>query len=114
MAVIDGGCSPPGPPATVRVTGITADARPLDATFTRPVQDPVTPCGFTVRVRVAGVVPDVGVAERKLLHVVSEIDTVNGDAPAVLARVIVWLSGPGPAPPPGPPPPEFTVNDAGF
>jgi hypothetical protein len=68
------------------VTGTVADARPLEAILRRPVQgSPVPFDGLALTVSLAGAVPETGVTERKLLHVVSEMVTVNGEEPAVLA-----------------------------
>src|SRR5450759_2097771 len=83
-------------------TGTVAEATPLG--------------GLAVTVRMAGVVPESGDTERKLLHVVSEILAANGEAPAVLARarVCVCAVTAPPGAPGAPAPKEVRVSDAGF
>jgi hypothetical protein len=93
------------------VTGMTAAARPLEATLMFPVQVLLVPDVATLTVRVAGVLPETGVTERKFEHVVPVTVTVKGEVPAVEAMAIVWVVM---AAAPAPPPVEVRLREAGL
>ena len=95
------------------MTEIAAEDSPLEERSIRPEQAPWAPCKLALTVKVAGVVPAVGVTEKKLLQAPPETVAVNGDDPAVLATKIVWVSA-FPAPPGPPPPPTVQVREGGF
>jgi hypothetical protein len=102
----------------VNVTGTEAEARPGDDSVRRAVHVPAAFAAVAVTVTTLGVTPEAGLADTKLLQVASETTAVNGDAPAVLRTLIVWIRVPpgipGPPGPWGPPNPPMNVSVDGF